>query len=138
MKVLRVSFVGTRTSQFDATRDLFRDVLGLEPAFMNPGWAGFSLPSGPRDLVEVFGADMTNEAVAPAQFQQGTLVAFAVEDVVSARTELASAGVELIGDTIWAQELTGDPQDAGWGWFFFRAPDGTVFVIQQDGAAHRG
>lgn len=138
MEVLRVSFVGFRTEEFEATHSLFRDVLGLQSAFTNPGWAGFSLPSGPRDLIEVFGPQMTNEEVAPSEFRGGTMVAFAVEDLVSARAELVSAGVELIGDTVWADELTGDPQDAGWGWFFFRAPDGTVFVIQQDSAAHRG
>ena len=40
MKVLRVFFVGTRTDSFDATLSLFRDVLGMEPAFAHPGWAG--------------------------------------------------------------------------------------------------
>lgn len=134
MRVRRVSFVGTRTREFEATFSLFRDVLGMQPAFANPGWAGFSLPSGPRDLFEVFGPDMTNESVAPAEFAGGTLVAFAVDDIASARQELADAGVELIGDLVWAPDLTGDPDDAGWGWFFFRAPDGTVFVIQQDGS----
>jgi catechol 2,3-dioxygenase-like lactoylglutathione lyase family enzyme len=133
MKVLRVSFVGTRTQHFDATEALFRDVLGMEAAFSNPDWAGFSLPSGPRDLVEVFGPGMTDERVAPAAFDAGVLIAFAVDDVVSARAELAAAGVELVGDMVWAHELTaGDPNDR-WGWFFFRGPDDHIYVIQQDG-----
>ena len=134
MKVTRVSFVGTRTTQFDSTVSLFRDVLGLEPAFANQGWAGFHLPSGPRDLLEVFGPAMTDERVAPATFDSGVMIAFAVEDVVSAKEELAAAGVEILGDIVWGTELTGDPADADWGWFFFRAPDGAVFVIQQQGS----
>ena len=133
MKVLRVSFVGTRTLQFEATQAMFRDLLGLEVSFSNPGWAGFSLPSGPRDLVEVFGPEMTDERVAPAEFTDGLLIAFAVDDIVSARAELAAAEVELLGDIVWARELVGGDESNRWGWFFFRAPDGSVYVIQQDG-----
>ncbi len=133
MKVLRVSFVGTRTSDFDATIRLFRDVLGMEPAFANPGWAGFELPSGERDLLEVFGRPDVDERVAPAEFESGVLIALAVDDVVAAREELAAAGVELIGDLVWASEMTGDSSDEGWGWCFFRGPDGNVYVLQQDG-----
>ena len=133
MKVLRVSFVGTRTLQFEATQAMFRDLLGLEVSFSNPGWAGFSLPSGPRDLVEVFGPEMTDERVAPAEFTNGVLIAFAVDDIVNARAELAAAEVELLGDIVWARELVGGDESNRWGWFFLRAPDGNVYVIQQDG-----
>jgi catechol 2,3-dioxygenase-like lactoylglutathione lyase family enzyme len=133
MKVLRVSFAGTRTQHFDATQAMFRDLLGLEVAFSHPGWAGFTLPSVPRDLPEVFGPDMTDERVAPAAFQTGVLIAFAVDDIVSARAELAAADVELVGDIVWARDLTGGDDGNSWGWFFFRAPDGNVYVIQQDG-----
>jgi hypothetical protein len=41
------------------------------------------------DLVEVFGPGMTDERVAPAEFESGAL-AFAVDDIVSARAELAA------------------------------------------------
>ena len=133
MKVLRVSFVGTRTQNFDATQALFRDALGMEAAFSKPDWAGFTLPSGPRDLVEVFGPGMTDERVAPAGFESGVLIAFAVDDIASARAELAAARVELVGDIVWARDLTGGDQSNRWGWFFFRAPDGNIYVIQQDG-----
>ncbi len=133
MRVLRVSFVATRTQDFGATEALFRDVLGMKAAFTSPGWAGFTLPSGPRDLVEVLGPEMTDERVAPAAFDRGVLVAFAVDDIVGARDELAAADVELIGNIVWAKDLTGDADDHPWGWFFFRAPDGNVYVLQQDG-----
>jgi len=138
MRVLRVSFVGTRTTAFQATVDMFRDVLGMDQAFVNPGWAGFHLPSGERDLLEVFGGPDVDPRVAPEEFGRGVLVAFAVEDVAAAREELAAAGTELIGDLVWAADLTGDATDAGWGWCFFRGPDGNVYVLQQDGLAPSG
>ena len=133
MKVLRVSFVGVRSGDFAPTVDMFRDVLGFDVAFEHPGWAGFHLPSGNRDLLEVFGSADVDERVVPAEFEHGALVAFAVDDVVSAREELATAGIELIGELVWATDVTGDPADHGWGWCFFRAPDGNVYVLQQDG-----
>jgi hypothetical protein len=135
MKVLRVSFVGTRSQRFDATLAMFRDVLGLDVAFSSPDWAGFTLPSGPRDLVEIFGPGMSDERVAPAAFETGVLIAFAVDDILGAREELAAAKVELVGDIVWARDITGGAQSNRWGWFFFRAPDGNIYVIQQDGIA---
>lgn len=135
MNVLRVSFVGVRTPHFESARAMFSDLLGMDSAFSYPGWAGFALPSGPRDLVEVFGPEMTDERVAPAAFESGVLIAFAVDDVISARAELAAADVELLGDIVWGRELTGGDESDPWGWFFFRGPDGNIFVIQQDGLA---
>jgi catechol 2,3-dioxygenase-like lactoylglutathione lyase family enzyme len=133
MNVLRVSFVGTRSQRFDATLAIFRDVLGLDVAFSNPDWAGFTLPSGPRDLVEIFGPGMTDERVAPAAFETGVLIAFAVDDILGAREELIAAKVELVGDIVWARDITGGAPSNRWGWFFFRVPDGNIYVIQQDG-----
>jgi catechol 2,3-dioxygenase-like lactoylglutathione lyase family enzyme len=133
MRVLRVSFVGTRTNDFDATIGFFRDVLGMETAFAHAGWAGFHLPSGDRDLLEVFGRPDVDHRVVPAEFESGILIALAVDDVVKAREELAAADITLIGDLVWANELTGNPADEGWGWCFFRGPDGNVYVLQQDG-----
>jgi hypothetical protein len=105
----------------------------MESAFSSPDWAGFALPSGPRDLVEVFGPEMTDERVAPAAFDTGVLIAFAVNDIVSARDELVAADIELVGDVVWARDLTGGGESNSWGWFFFRGPDGNIYVIQQDG-----
>jgi catechol 2,3-dioxygenase-like lactoylglutathione lyase family enzyme len=135
MKVLRVSFVAVRTPHFDTTHAMFADLLGMESAFSSPGWAGFALPSGPRDLLEVMGPEMTDERVVPQAFKSGVLIAFAVDDIVSARAELAAAGVELLGEVVWAQELTGGDESNRWGWFFFRGPDDNIYAIQQDGLA---
>ena len=133
MNVKRICFLGTRTGNFDATVSLFRDVLGLSGVHSETGWSIFQLPSGRGDFVEVFGPEHANSKVFPAEVSEGTVVAFAVDDIVGAREELATAEVELIGDLVWANELFDNSSMQGFGWFFFRGPDGIVYVMQQDG-----
>ena len=132
MNVQRICFLGTRTGNFEATTALFRDVLGLRNTHAEPDWSVFQLPSGRRDFVEVFGADNDNGSLFPTEVTEGLVVAFAVDDIVGAREELGAAGVELIGDLVWAADLFDNPSMEGFGWFFFRGPDGNVYVIQQD------
>jgi catechol 2,3-dioxygenase-like lactoylglutathione lyase family enzyme len=131
MNVQRICFLGTRTENFDATVALFRDVLGLHNVHAEDGWSIFNLPSGRTDFVEVFGPEHANASVFPAEVSKGIVVAFAVDDIIGAREELAAAKVELIGGLVWASELFDDPNMEGFGWFFFRAPDGNVYVMQQ-------
>ena len=51
----------------------------------------------------------------PVEFERGVPVVFVVDGVISAREELAMAGIELIGELVWAADVTGDPADQGWG-----------------------
>jgi catechol 2,3-dioxygenase-like lactoylglutathione lyase family enzyme len=132
MNIQRICFLGTRTRNFDATADFFRDVLGLNLAHAEPGWSVFQLPSGRSDFVEVFGPEHDDASVFPAEVHDGIIVAFAVDDLVDARAELAAAKVELIGDLVWASELFADASMEGFGWFFFRGPDKNVYAMQQD------
>jgi len=46
VNVQRICFLGIRTADFDVTAAFFRDVLGLDNAHAEPGWAVFQLPSG--------------------------------------------------------------------------------------------
>ena len=64
----------------------------------------------------------------------GPTVAFAVDDLVAARSELVAAGIEIVADVVWAAEAFDDPRLEGFGWLFFRAPDGHVYALQQDHA----
>ena len=123
MDVQRICFLGTRTAHFDATAAFFKDVLGLEYAQGAPGYSVFRLPSGGGDYVEIFGRE-ADPSRLPAEVVDGVFVAFAVDDIAGAREEFATADVELIGDLVWAAE--------GYGWFYFRAPDGNIYVMQQD------
>jgi catechol 2,3-dioxygenase-like lactoylglutathione lyase family enzyme len=137
VKVKRICFVGTRTGNFDATSALFRDVLGLDNVHAEADWSIFRLPSGRSDFVEVFGPGHENASVFPAEATDRIVVAFAVDDIVGARQELEAAKVELIGEFVWANELFEDPSMEGFGWFFFRGPDGNVYVMQQDSRPER-
>ena len=132
MNVQRICFLGTRTTNFEGTAAFFRDVLRLHNTHVEPGWSVFQLPSGKRDYVEVFGPEEQNASLFPTAAGDGILVAFAVDDIVGAREELAAAGVELIGDLVWAADLFANPDMEGFGWFFFRGPDGNIYVMQQD------
>ena len=128
MKVLRVGFVGTRTPNVEATASFFGDVLGLEVVRDDPSWSIFRLPSGRFDLFEVYAPGFDDERIAPST--EPFFVAFTVEDVEEARSEIAAAGAE-VGDVVWAKEAFGNPDLEGYGWFFFRAPDNRTYVIQQ-------
>ena len=132
MNVQRICFLGTRTTHFDPTAAFFRDVLGLENVHAEAGWSIFQLPSGKSDYVEVYGPEKQNASLFPPEIEDGLLVAFAVDDIVGAREELATADVELIGDIVWAAELFDNPAMEGYGWFFFRGPDRNIYVLQQD------
>ena len=128
MKVLRVGFVGTRTPNVEATASLFGDVLGLEVVRDDPSWSILRLPIGRFDFFEVYGSEFDDERLAPSA--EPLFVAFTVEDLEDARAEIVAAGVEA-GDAVWANEAFGDPDLEGFGWFFFRAPDGRTYVMQQ-------
>jgi predicted enzyme related to lactoylglutathione lyase len=80
----------------DAPRAIafYRDVLGLEPAFVYPGDRGaeYALPDG-----TTFGLWGGNESVMPFQPSNGIL--FAVDDLAAAKSALASLGIPIVMET---------------------------------------
>jgi catechol 2,3-dioxygenase-like lactoylglutathione lyase family enzyme len=133
VRIRRLSFVGVKTESFDAMSVFVRDVLGLPSGHKDDGWAVFQLDSGDRDLVEVYRPDGYDERLLPAG-ATGPTVGFAVDDLLAARAELVAAGIEIVADIVWAAEAFGSPGYEGFGWLFFRAPDGNVYALQQDHA----
>ena len=133
MRIRRLSFVGVKTDDFEAMTAFVRDVLRLQPGHTDEGWAVFQLESGDRDLVEVYRPGRYDERLLPAA-ATGPTVAFAVDDLLAARVELMAAGIEIVADVVWAAEAFADPRLDGFGWLFFRAPDGNVYALQQDHA----
>jgi hypothetical protein len=131
MHIRRVSFMGVQTDAFEAMAVFVRDVLGLQAGYRDDGWAVFQLESGDRDLVEVYRAGRYDVRLLPAALT-GPTVAFAVDDLLAARAELAAADIEIVADVVWAAEAFDDPRLEGFGWLFFRAPDGNVYALQQD------
>ncbi len=130
MKVKRIGFIGTRTERVDEMTAFFRDVLGLSARHTQADWTISQLPTGSFDLAEVYGADLRDERLIPNDVRS-PMITFVVDDVVAAREEVAAAGIEILGDTVWAAEAFQNPEYEGIGWIFVRAPDGHVYGIQQ-------
>jgi catechol 2,3-dioxygenase-like lactoylglutathione lyase family enzyme len=126
MKVNRLCWLGTRTEAFDETTAFFRDVLGLSLGYEEPGFAMFALPAASRDYIEVFSSERADLATS---YTTGPVVGLLVDDIVGAREELATAGVELI-DEIQSPETMDEYR-----WFHFRGPDGNVYAIVEGSSA---
>lgn len=129
MKVLRVGFVGTRTTNVEATTAFFRDVLGLSAVRDDPEWSILQIPTGRFDFLEVYNRTFDDRRVAPPDTP--LFVAFIVDDLEGAHEEAQSTAVE-VSDIVWAAEVFDDPGLEGLGWFFFHAPDGNVYVIESE------
>lgn len=122
MNVRRIGFLATRTTNYQPTADFFQDVLGLEAVWTKPDWAGFRLPTGLNDFVEVYGPAKQDTNLLP-DLAAGLIIAFIVDDVVTARAEVIAKNIEVLSEVYWAAE--------GFGWFFLRAPDGNIYCIEQ-------
>jgi catechol 2,3-dioxygenase-like lactoylglutathione lyase family enzyme len=130
VKVKRIGFIGTRTDHVDEMTSFFRNVLGLEERYTQADWTVSQLPSGSFDFAEVYGTDLRDELLIPNDVTS-PMITFVVDDVAAAREEVAAAGIEILGDTVWAAEAFDNPAYEGIAWFFLRAPDGHVYAIQQ-------
>jgi hypothetical protein len=96
---------------------LLRDVMGLSVEFEEPTTTELSLPNG--DRVQVFAPgdpyfDFFNKQAS------GPVALFEVDEIHTARAELAAAGMEIIGAI---------EQDSNWEWLRFRAPDGNLYEL---------
>jgi catechol 2,3-dioxygenase-like lactoylglutathione lyase family enzyme len=137
MNVRRLAWLGTRTAAVAETAAFFRDTLGIPLVYEEPGFAMLQLPGADYDFVEVFGADDPDAAF----YTTGPVVGLLVDDIASARGELESAGIELLGPMVWAQddpilsETMGGQGADGYGWFHFRGPDGNVYCCVQGSTA---
>jgi catechol 2,3-dioxygenase-like lactoylglutathione lyase family enzyme len=118
-----------RTDEVDAMTSFFRDVIGLEAAGEGETVTFQRLPTHRRDLIEVYAQGHRDARLIPddADFVMG----FVVDDIREAMTEVQAAGVEIVGEPIWAAEAFDDPTLAEFEWFFVRAPDGRIFAIEQ-------
>jgi len=130
MIVKRIGYVGMRTEHLERMTWFFRDVLGLREAMVGETFSILNLPTGAFDFAEVYSPGHHDERMIPDGVQ-GPVVAFVVENLESALTQVKEAGLEVIGDVVWAAEAFGEPDMEGVGWFFLRAPDGRVYVIEQ-------
>jgi catechol 2,3-dioxygenase-like lactoylglutathione lyase family enzyme len=129
MQVKRIGYVGLRTNDVDGMTSFFRDVIGLEPAGEGETVTFQRLPTHRRDLVEVYAQEHWDARLIPDDAD--LVIAFVVDDIRSAMDEVQAAGLEIIGEPVWAAEAFGDPAFGEFAWFFVLAPDGRVFAIEQ-------
>ncbi len=120
MKIRGIAWLGTRTTEFEATARFFGETMGLPAEHEEPDFAVFRLPNG--DKVEVFGpSDRAHE-----HFTTGPVAGFLVEDVEGARAELEEAGISFIGPVHHYDESSA--------WSHFVGPDGNVYELTRDGS----
>jgi catechol 2,3-dioxygenase-like lactoylglutathione lyase family enzyme len=129
VKVLRIGYLGVRTPHVEETTAFFRDVLGLEAAGESDTVTFSLLPTGQGDFAEVFSPDHDDERMIPNGVD--STIGFVVDDLEQALAEVRAAGLELVGDVVWAAQAFESPAYEGFGWFFVRAPDGRAYAIEQ-------
>lgn len=118
MKVLGLTWIGTRTDQFRVTVSFFEQVLGLPVGNQREDFVRLDLPDS--SAIEVFGPRDTEHPY----FTTGPVVGFLVEDLPAARHDLSRHGIELLGP------IGGEAGD--YCWQHFRAPDSYVYEIVED------
>jgi hypothetical protein len=114
MKIKGIVWLGTRTDRFEQMTDFCSNLLGLSQKSLEPGFAVYELPNG--DVFEVFGPDSSFN-----EFMTHPVAGFLVDDILAARAELESQGIEFLGP------IEGDTDD--YKWTHFRAPDGFVYEL---------
>jgi catechol 2,3-dioxygenase-like lactoylglutathione lyase family enzyme len=115
MRVLGYTWAGVRSPDLKSAAHFFTEVLGLSVSYQNKGMVQFELPSG--QLFEVFGSESRFYPLHVCP-----VLAFQVEDVRAARTELTSRGVTFVTD------VEGNELEA---WTYFRGPDGLLYELWQ-------
>lgn len=127
MHVRRIGYVGLRTDDVDAMTSFFRDVIGLEAAGEGETVTFQRLPTHRRDLVGVYAQEHRDVRLPDGA---DVVIAFVVDDIREAMAEVQTAGLEIVGEPVWAAEAFDDPTLGEFAWFFVRAPDGRVFAIE--------
>jgi hypothetical protein len=130
VNVRRIGYLGVRTPEVEGMTWFLRDVLGLPGGDTDASRTASGLPSGRFDLAEVYSPDHRDERMIPHEVD-GIIVSFIVDDLEGALEEVKEAGLELVGDVIWAAEAFEAPAMKGVGWFWLRAPDGRIYAVEQ-------
>lgn len=120
IQVERLSWLGTRTEHHDATVAFFRDELGLKVRQSEQDFTVLIVPGGAS--VEVFGP-----RCAYNRHLTHPVAGFLVADLGSALAHLEEIGTEIV--------LPTQVGDTG-AWLHFRAPDGFVYELTEEWAAH--
>ena len=104
MRVRRIGYVGMRTDDVDAMTSFFRDVIGLEAAGEGETVTFQRLPTHRRDLLEVYAREHRDVRLIPDDAD--VVIAFVVDDIREAMAEVLAAGLEIVGEPVWAAEAS--------------------------------
>ena len=129
MRVKRIGYLGTRTSDVAGMTRFFRDVLGLEASGNDATVTFQRLPTNRLDMVEVYASDHHDPRMIPDEAD--VVVGFSVDDLAGALAEVRAAGLPVVGGPVRAAEAFDEPGFGDFSWFWVRAPDGRIYVIQQ-------
>lgn len=111
MAVEKIGFVGFRSTDLQALRQIFEEGLELVPTDASPDQVGYFLSDGTR--LEAYDRENTFHSF----FTTGPVVGFSVPDFEGSWERLTRIGVE---------QLTDIQSEDGRRWVHFRLPDGTV------------
>jgi len=109
-------WVGLVVEDLERQRAFYRGVLGLRELEAGNGWVWFEMGEG--RLFEL----LAQEPSLPQYAQTGFTVAFEVEDIRAATSELESRGVSRV------TEIEGGPESTQY-WCYFRDGEGNLFEI---------
>jgi predicted enzyme related to lactoylglutathione lyase len=124
MKVTEgINWVITCTTNFEQTVAFFRDVMGLVVTaegipvtdIQFTRYAQITLPTG--GVLEI--VEPTAEV---QQLYTAPIASFTVDDVRQARRELEDRQIVFVAPIFSTKD--------GWGWTYFRAPDGNIYQLQ--------
>lgn len=89
MKVLGISWVGVKTPAYHSMKEMFGEILSLQPSYTENDFAVFRLANG--DQIEIFGASGPD---TQHQFKDGSVVAgIRVDNIEEASRYLQSLGI---------------------------------------------
>lgn len=112
------SWVGLVVDDLEGERAFYRDVLGLPESGSGEDWVWFDMGGG--RLFELLARDLTQ----PQYADTGFTIAFEVDDIHSAASELERRGVRRLTD------VQGGPESTQY-WCYFRDREGHRFEIVQ-------
>ncbi len=118
-----INWALTCTANFEPTVAFFRHVLGLPITaegipvtdIQFTRYAQFTLPTG--GVLEI-----VEPAAGVGQLYTAPIVSFTVDDIRQARRELEDRQIVFVAPIFRTQD--------GWGWTYFRAPDGNIYQLQ--------
>ena len=117
MEVRNIRWVGVPTENYAAMRALLEQVMGLRLSFEEPTTVEFTTTEGDEVQLHAPGDPYFDFFKRHAT---GPVPLFEVDDLHTARMELAENGIAIVGDL---------GQDSRWEWIHFRAPDGNLYEL---------